>query len=121
MLPPLLPYAHIEFRSIAKTLPRNRSILDKLIYMPALTLSTGVKLLCEQVQRVEFYPRGSYRVSALVYAISEGRNGALDTNEKDFLCVHTINGKIHVRGSGAAKDAIALEEAGIQVYRGPKN
>jgi hypothetical protein len=70
---------------------------------------------------VEFYPRGSFRVSALIYAISAGRNDALGTHEQDFLCIHTKNGKIHVRGSGAAQDVTALKQAGIRVYRSPKN
>jgi hypothetical protein len=121
MLPPLFRYAHIEFRSIAKTLPKNRTIPGKLIYMQTLTLSTGLSLLSENIQRVEFYPRGSFRVNALIYAISAGRNGALEVNEQDFLCIHTTDGKIHVRGSGAAQDVTALEEAGIWVYRSPKN
>jgi hypothetical protein len=87
------------------------------IYVPALTLSTGVRLLSEDVQQAAYYPRGSLRVTALLYALSAGRYGAAETHEENLLYIGTINGKLHVRGSDAEQDATALEEAGVKVYR----
>jgi hypothetical protein len=87
--------------------------------MPEVTLSIGVRLLSQQVHRAEFYPSGSFRSSTIIHSISAGRYGALETHEQSFLCIHTTNGTVHVRGSGAARDAAALEEVGIRVYRSP--
>jgi hypothetical protein len=89
--------------------------------MPAVTLSTGVRLVSEDVQQVAYYPRGSLRVEALIYEMSAGRYGAAERHEQNLLCIRTINGSVHVRGSDAAEDATALEQAGVKVYRPPKD
>ncbi len=120
MLPPLLCYASIEFRSAAQILLKNPDVRDELFSMPTFILSTGVTLQSEHVQRAAYYPRGSRRSDALIYAMSAGRTGSLRAHEQNFLYVCTINGAVHVCGRDAAKDAIALEEAGVQVYRSPK-
>jgi hypothetical protein len=85
--------------------------------MPALTLSTGVRFLSEDVQQAAYYPRGSPRVTALLYDLSAGRYGTAETHEENLLCISTINRKLHVRGTDAEQDATALEEAGVKVYR----
>jgi hypothetical protein len=87
--------------------------------MPRVTLSTGVTLQSEHVQRAAYYPSGSLRSDAIIYAFSAERNGALETHEQNLLYVGTIDGAVHVRGSDAARDAKALEEAGVRVYRCP--
>jgi hypothetical protein len=48
-----------------------------------------------------------------------GHVGLSATHEQDFLYVRTVDGAARVRGMGAAQDAIALEEAGVRVYRSP--
>ena len=89
--------------------------------MPAVTLTTGVRLLSEDVQQAAYYPRGSLRLDTLIYAMSAGRYRAPETQEENFLYIGTINGRVHVRGSDAEQDAIALEQAGVKVYRPPKD
>jgi hypothetical protein len=89
--------------------------------MPAVTLSTGVSVLCEDVQEAAYYPRGSLRVDALIHGMSAGRYGAAETLQQNFLCIRTINGSVHVRGNDAEEDATALEQAGVKVYRPPKD
>jgi hypothetical protein len=89
--------------------------------VPVVTLTTGVRLLSEQVQQAVYYPRGSLQVNALIRAMSGERYGAPETHEHNFLCIRTINGRVHVRGSDAEQDAIALEVAGVYVYRPPKD
>jgi hypothetical protein len=87
--------------------------------MPRVTLSTGVALQSEHVQQAAYYPRGSLRSGALIYALSAGRNGALETHEQNFLYIGTISGAVHVRGDDAAQDVKSLEQAGVRVYRCP--
>jgi hypothetical protein len=89
------------------------------LIVAAVTLSTGITLLSEHVQQAAYYARGSFRINALIYAMSQGRYGAPEIHEQDFLCIHTRDAKVHVLGSDAAEDATALEEAGIRVYRSP--
>jgi hypothetical protein len=108
----------IEF-VIAPKSSKNTGVRDQLFIMPRVTLSTGVMVQSEHVQRAAYYPRGSLRGDALIYALSAGRNGALETHEQDFLYLDTINGVVYVRGRDAAQDATALEEAGVRVYRCP--
>lgn len=81
-------------------------------------MSTGVTLQSEHVQQAAYYPSGSLRSDALIYAWG-GRNGALEMREENFLYIGAISGAIHVRGIDVAQDATSLEEAGIQVYRSP--
>jgi hypothetical protein len=88
--------------------------------MPAVTLTTGVRLLSEHVQQAAYYPRGSLHVNALIHAMSAGRYGAQETHEQNFLCIRTINGPAHVCGTDAEHDAAALEQAGVKVDRPPK-
>ena len=88
--------------------------------MPILTLSTGNRLLSEQIQRAEYYPRGSLRSDALFTSLLSRHNDELETHEEDFLHIQTVNGAAHIRGSGAEKDATILEGAGVYVYRQPK-
>jgi hypothetical protein len=78
--------------------------------MPALTLSTGVSLIFEDVEWGAYYPCGSIRSSALI-------NRGSARHAQDFLYIRTANGPELVRGNGAAQDASALEHAGICVYR----
>jgi hypothetical protein len=85
--------------------------------MPAVTLSTGLSLLSEHVQMAAYQPRGSIRVEGLVNMLLSGPDAVLTRNEQDFLYVRTKDGAVRVRGSGAAEDATALEEAGVYVYR----
>jgi hypothetical protein len=80
--------------------------------MPTLTLSTGDTLQTEGIRGAEFYPCGSLLNKASVNAIWVQR-------EQDFLYIRTAKGSTHVRGSGAAQDATALEQAGIRVNRRP--
>ena len=78
--------------------------------MPVLTLTTGIRLLSEQVNRAEFYPRGSLR----------GRtwsDGSLTRPDQDFLYIGTINAATYVCGIGAAHDVVALERVGVRVNR----
>ena len=89
--------------------------------MPTVTLSTGVRLLSEDVQQAAYYPSGSLRVDALIHRVSAGRYGAPERHEQNFLCIRTINGSVHVRGGEAGEDASALEQAGVKVYRLPKD
>jgi hypothetical protein len=119
MLPPLLCYTPIEFRSAVPILLKNPGVRDELFIMPTVTLSTDITLQSEHVQRAAYYPRGSVRSDALIYAMSAGRTGSLQAHEQNFLYVCTIDGAVHVCGRDAAQDATALEEAGIQVYRSP--
>jgi hypothetical protein len=87
--------------------------------MPMLTLSTGVRLLSKHVLRAEYYASGSIRSDGLIDFLLSRNNAALATHQQDFLYVRTIDGAARVRGSGAAQDVIALEEAGVRVYRSP--
>jgi len=87
--------------------------------MPTLTLSTGLRLQSEHVQRAEYYPRGSVRSNGLLNALLSANNAVLPTFEQDFLYIRTANGPAHVRGSDAALDATTLEQAGVRVYRRP--
>jgi hypothetical protein len=80
--------------------------------MPALTLTTGVSLISEDVEWGAYYPCGSLRSRALI-----DRGSA--RHAQDFLYIRTANGPEHVRGNGAAQDATALEEAGVLLYRRP--
>jgi hypothetical protein len=89
--------------------------------VPAVTLTRGVRLLSEHVQQAAYYPRASLRLDTLIYAISPGRYSAPETQEENFLYIGTINGPVHVRGSDAERDAAALEQAGVKVYRPPKS
>jgi hypothetical protein len=87
--------------------------------MSAVTLSTGFRLLPEHVQMAAYYPSGSLRSSALLNGLMAGHVGLSATHEQDFLYVRTVEGAARVRGMGAAQGAIALEEAGVRVYRSP--
>jgi hypothetical protein len=89
--------------------------------MPMLTLSTGNRVLSEQIQRAEYYKRGSLRSDALFNSLLPEHEAAPETHQEDFLYIQTINGAARIRGSGAAKDATALEQAGVKVYRPPKD
>jgi hypothetical protein len=88
--------------------------------VPAVTLSTGLRLLPEHVQMAAYYPSGSLRSSALLNGLMAGHVGVSATHEQDFLYVRTtIDGAARARGSSAAQGAAALEEAGVHVYRSP--
>jgi hypothetical protein len=87
--------------------------------VPAVTLSTGLRLLPEHVQMAAYYPSGSLRSSALLHSLMAGHVGLSATHEQDFLYVRTVDGAARVRGTSAAQDAAALEEAGVHVYRSP--
>jgi hypothetical protein len=88
--------------------------------MPALTLSTGVKLLSEHVKAADYYPRGSRRNNVFLDGAFTRHDGALARHEQDFLYIRIVkNGAAHVRGGNAAQDATVLEQAGVQVYRHP--
>jgi hypothetical protein len=87
--------------------------------MSAVTLSTGFTLSPEDVQMAAYYPRGSIRSEGLANMLLSGNDADLARHEKDLLYVRTIDGAAHVRGSGAAQDATALEEAGVRLYRSP--
>ena len=80
--------------------------------MPALTLSTGVTFRTEGIRGAEYYPCGALLKKASVSAVWVQR-------EQDFLYIRTSSGSVHVRGNGAARDATALEEAGVRVDRRP--
>jgi hypothetical protein len=115
-----LPFVtHLLSFGLAGKFSKNPGIRDGLFIMPRVTLSTGVTLQSEHVQRAAYYPCGSLRSDALIYAMSAGRNGALETHEENFLYINAISGAVHVRGNDAAQDATALEEAGVRVYRCP--
>jgi hypothetical protein len=81
--------------------------------MPVLILSTGIRLLSEQVRRAEYYPCGSLRSSASIHDASAHP-------EEDFLYVGTVNSATYVCGSAAAQDVTALEDVGVRVYRHDK-
>jgi hypothetical protein len=89
--------------------------------MPMLTLSTGDRVLSEQIQRAEYFKRGSPRCDALFNTLLPEHEAAPETHQEDFLYIRTMNGAARIRGSYAAKDATALEEAGVKVYRSPKD
>jgi hypothetical protein len=89
--------------------------------VPTLTLSTGVAVQSENVQQAAYYPRGSLRLDTLICAMSAGRYRAPETQKENFLYIGTINGPVHVRGRNAEQDATALEQAGVKVYRPPKD
>jgi hypothetical protein len=80
--------------------------------MPLIVLSSGASVDSEKVRQAEYYPRGSLRSDAYL-------NGLLIRHEKDFLVIRLTDGVAHVRGGDAAKDALALERAGIKVYHRP--
>jgi hypothetical protein len=80
--------------------------------MSAITLSTGVTLLSEQVTWAEYLPYGSFLNTAFV-------NGVPGRREQDFLYIRTKNGSTCVRGNRADYDVAALEELGVRVYRPP--
>lgn len=69
--------------------------------MRVFTLSTGVKLLSDDIERAEYFP---YRLTA---------------HEQDFLYIETLHGAICVQGKGAAQDALVLEQEEIPVRRLP--
>ncbi|MGI9070169.1 MAG: hypothetical protein ACR2JB_02280 [Bryobacteraceae bacterium] len=119
MQPPLFCYAPTEFRDTKKILFRKQAVETNSLPMPMLTLSTGVRLLSEHVLRAEYYPCGSVRSDGLIDFLLSRNNAALARQEQDLLYVRTIDGAARVRGSGAAQDATALEEAGVPVYRSP--
>jgi hypothetical protein len=96
------------------------SKIDSVV-VPLLTLSMGIKLLSHLIQRAEYYPCGSVGSSALINGVIPRHVGASATYEQNFLCIRTTFGNVRVRGIIAAHDAIVLEEAGIQVYRSPKD
>src|SRR5690348_1436709 len=77
--------------------------------MPLLIVSTGIRLLSEQVRRAEYYPRGSLRSRASIHDESAHP-------EQDFLYVGTVNSATYVCGSAAAQDVTALEDVGVRVY-----
>jgi hypothetical protein len=106
-------------RKLQENSVKKTGVKDKLSCMPKLTLSTGLRLLSEHVERVEYYPRGSLRSDDLLNVLLSGHDAAPATREQDFLYVRTVNGAAHVRGSGAAQDATTLEEAGVRVNRRP--
>ena len=81
--------------------------------MPVLRLSTGIRLLSEQVKRAEYYPRGSLRSRAFIHDASAHP-------EQDFLYVGTVNSATYVCGGAAVQDVIALEDVGVRVYRHDK-
>jgi hypothetical protein len=87
--------------------------------MPVLTLSMGIRLLSQHVQRVEYHPCGSFRNSALLNGLMAGHVGVSARHEQHFLCICTTFGRVHVRGNHAAQDVTVLEQAGVQVYRSP--
>jgi hypothetical protein len=70
--------------------------------MATLKLSTGIAIQSEQIQQVEYYPRGSLFMSSL-----------------DFLYIRTTSGTTRISGRGATQDADAIEQAGVRVYRRP--
>lgn len=80
--------------------------------MPAFTLSTGITLLSEQIEQADYYPRGSLRNDVAL----SGRTAQF---ERDFLFIRTVEGPLLVRGDSAARDANALEDCGVRVYRRP--
>jgi hypothetical protein len=53
--------------------------------------------------------------------MSAGRYRAPETQKENFLYIGTLNGPVHVRGRNAEQDATALEQAGVKVYRPPKD
>jgi hypothetical protein len=78
--------------------------------MPVLILSTGIRLLSEQVKRAEFYLCRSKAPSMEVLLRSDGPN-------QDLLYIGTINSATYVCGNGAADDVAALERVGVHVNR----
>jgi hypothetical protein len=78
--------------------------------MAECTLSTGQMLLSEDIQRVEFYPSGSFPYHVLI-------NGVSASPEEDFLYIHSTNGPSSVRGTDGSQDVTALEQAGVRVAR----
>jgi hypothetical protein len=66
--------------------------------MPALTLSTGVKLLSEHVKAADYYPRGSRRNNVFFDNAFARHDGALTRHEQDFLYIRVVSGAAHVRG-----------------------
>jgi hypothetical protein len=78
--------------------------------VPLLVLSTGIRLVSEQVRRAEYYPCGSLRSSAPIHDASA-------QPEQDFLYVGTVNSATYVCGGAAAQDVTALEDVGVRVYR----
>jgi hypothetical protein len=78
--------------------------------MPVLILSTGIRLLSEQVKRAEFYVCRSLRSSTSI-------DGALAGPNQDFLYIGTTNSATYVCGNGAADDVAALERVGVHVNR----
>jgi hypothetical protein len=112
MLPSLLCLCHLLSFVRAPTFSKNPGVPDEPFIMPRVTLSTGVTFPTECIRYAEYYPSRSRLNEGVVNCISAQR-------EKDFLFIRTIRGSAHVRGNGAAQDAIALEEAGVRVERRP--
>jgi hypothetical protein len=94
--------AHTDPPRPIKFWPTGNRIQDRLVFMATLKLSTGIAIQSEQIQQVEYYPRGSLFMSSL-----------------DFLYIRTTSGTTRITGRGAAQDADAIEQAGVRIYRRP--
>ena len=81
--------------------------------MPELVLSGGLIVQSEKVRYAEYYPCGSLRTDSFI-------NGLPIQHEQDFLFIRLSDDIVRVRGHSAERDANALEDAGVRVYRRPK-
>jgi precorrin-4 methylase len=75
-----------------------------------LILSTAVAIELDDVRCAEYYPSGSLQRNVATGWMPTPR-------EEDFLIVRLSEGDVRVLGAGAAEDAHALQQAGIEVYR----
>ena len=71
--------------------------------VPLLTLSMGIRLLPEHIERAEYYPSDSVGSIALLNSVMAGHVGAPAPYDRSFLCIRTAFGKIRVRGSNAVQ------------------
>jgi hypothetical protein len=61
------------------------------------------------------------RSDAIFNSLLPEHEAVPETHQEDLLYIRTMDGAARICGSGAAKDAIALEQAGVKVYRPPKD
>jgi hypothetical protein len=99
-------------KSIATRAETPEALAQLDIHMAQLVLSNGVTVQSENIRHAEYYPQGSLRTDSFL-------NGLLIRREQHFLFIRLLDGNAHVKGTGAAQDAAALERVGVNVYRRP--
>jgi hypothetical protein len=80
--------------------------------MPAVQLSTGIVIRSENVEKAEYYPKNALDAYGCQF-------GGPEMRDCPFLFIQTRDGAERIQGESAARDATALEQAGVRVLRHP--